>query len=174
MARVRLDKIIKALRGKIGGLIFRLMPDGSIVVSSAPHSRKGKGTPNQKAYRTGTFRDRTQWAKWAHKHYPIYEELAADLPMVNAYNLAIKDISHPPVIYRILRENGRILVNAWDEIMVAGVRVMVHDEHGKLVEAGDALQFEKDWWEYTPNAAGKVSASAWDLPGNKVRIELEA
>ena len=173
MARVHLDKIIKALRGKIGGLVFRLMPDGSIVVSSAQRSRKGKGTPNQKAYWNGTFKDRVQWAKWAHKHYPIYEELAADLPMVNAYNLAIKDISYPPVIYRILRVDGRILVNAWDEILVAGVRVLVHDEHGKLVESSDAIQFEKDWWEYTPQAEGKVSAFVWDLPGNRARIELE-
>ncbi len=173
MARARLDKIIKAIRGKVGGLIFRVMPDGSIVVSSAPRSRKGKGTPNQKAYWNGTFKDRVQWAKWAHKHYPIYAELAAELPMVNAYNLALKDISHPPVIYRILREDRRILVNAWDEIMVSTVRVTVHDEQGKLLESGDAIPFQKDWWEYTPKAVGKVSASAWDLPGNKVRIELE-
>jgi len=169
MARARLDKIIKAIRGKVGGLIFRLMPDGSIVVSSAPHSRKGKGTPAQKEYWNDIFPDR---AKWAHKHYPIYKELAADMPMVNSYNLAIKDISHPPVIHRVLREDGRILVNASDEIMVSGVRVMVHDEQGKLVDAEDAVQFEKDWWEYAPRASGKVSVSAWDLPGNKVRMEL--
>ena len=55
---------------------------------------------------------------------------------------------------------------------VAGMRVMVHDEQGKLVDADDAVQFQKGWWEYTPKAAGKVSASAWDLPGNKVRTEL--
>ena len=109
----------------------------------------------------------------AYKHYPIYEELAARLPMVNAYNLALKDISHPPVIYRILQEDGRILVNAWDEISVTGVRVMVHDEQRKLLESGEAVQYQKDWWEYTPQAAGRVSAFAWDLPGNKVHIDLE-
>jgi hypothetical protein len=173
MARVRLDKIVKALRGKVGGMIFRLMPDGSTVASSVPHPRKRKGTPNQEAYRHGTFRDRVQWAKWAHKYYPIYEELAADLPMINAYNLALKDISHPPVIYRVLREGGRILVNAWDEIMVATVRVLVHDENGKLVEVGDAVQFQKDWWEYTPTAAGRITVSVCDLPGNNVKKEFE-
>jgi len=172
MARVTLSKYIKSLRGKVGDLVYRLMPDGSTVASSLP-KKKRRSTPAQKTYRREIFPDRIQWAKWAYKHYPIYAELAADLPMVNAYNLAIKDISHPPVIYRILREDGRILVNAWDEILVAGVRVMVHDEKGKLVEAGDAQQTQKDWWEYTPKAAGKVSASAWDLPGNKARIELQ-
>jgi hypothetical protein len=172
MARARLDKIIKAIRGKVGGLIFRLMPDGSIVVSSAPRSRKGKGTPAQKEYWNDIFPDRVQWAKWAYKHYPIYEELAATKPMVNAYNLAISDISHPPVIHRVLREDGRILVNAADEIMVSHVRVQIRDEQGRLLEAGEAQQTQKDWWEYTPTAAGRVSASAWDLPGNKAYMEL--
>ncbi len=173
MARARLDKIIKAIRGKVGGLIFRLMPDGSIVVSSAPHYRKGKGTPAQKAYRNGIFPDRVQWAKWARKEYPIYAQLAADLPMVNSYNLAIKDISHPPVIHRVLRKDGRILVNASDETMVSTVRVMVHDEQGKLVESADAVEKEKDWWEYVPKFEGRISVAVWDLPGNKVRMELE-
>jgi hypothetical protein len=173
MAKARLSKIIEALRGEIDGLVFREMPDGSIVVSKVPRRKKRKATPAQKEYRNEILPGRAKWARWAYKHYPIYEELAADLPMINAYNLALKDISHPPVIYRILREEGRILVNAWDEIMVAGVRVMVHDLNGKLLESEDARQFEKDWWEYVPLASGKVSAMAWDLPGNKARIELE-
>ncbi len=172
MAKVNLSKYLKNLRGKVGDFVFRLMPDGSTVVSILP-KKKRRSSPAQKTYRHDTFPDRVQWAKMAQHHYPIYKELAAGLPMITAFNLALKDISHPPVIYRILREDGRILVNAWDEILVAGVRVMVHDEQGKLLEAGDASQFQKDWWEYTPKAAGKVSASAWDLPGNKVRIELE-
>ena len=173
MARVRFDKIIKSLRGKVGGMIYRLMPDGSTVASSAPHYRKGKGTPNQKAYRHETFPDRVHWAKWAHKHYPIYKELAADLSMVNSYNLAIKDISHPPVIYRVVREEGRLLVNAWDEISVASVIVRIYDEQGKLVEVGKAREIQKDWWEYSPTAAGRISITAYDLPDNKARIDLE-
>jgi hypothetical protein len=173
MAKLKKNSPLKGLRGKVGDLVFREMPDGSIVVSRAPTRKKKKGTPAQMAYRNGTFKDRTQWATWAYKHYPIYEELAADLPMITAYNLAIKDISHPPVIHRVLRQEGRILVQASDEIMVAGVKVTVRDEQGKLVEVGDAIQQEKDWWEYTPQVEGKVSVSASDLPGNQVRIELE-
>jgi hypothetical protein len=172
MAKAKLSKLIESLRGEIDGLVFREMPDGSIVVSKVPTHKKRTATPAQKEYRHNILPDRASWARWAYKHYPIYEELAADLPMVNAYNLALKDISHPPVIYQVLRENGRILVNAWDEIQVAGVRVLVHDEQGRLLESGEAAQFQKDWWEYTPSAAGKVSASAWDLPGNKAHIEL--
>ncbi len=52
------------------------------------------------------------------------------------------------------------------------MRVSVHDEKGKLLEAGDAKPVKKDWWEYIPKAKGRISASAWDIPGNKVRMEL--
>jgi hypothetical protein len=172
MAKVDLNKLIKSLHGKVGDIVFREMPDGSIVASLAP-KKKQKASKGQQAYRHGTFTDRTQWAGWAYKHYPIYEELAAKIPMVNAYNLAIKDISHPPVIHRVLNKKGRVRVHASDEIMVAGVRVSIHDERGKLLESGDAKQVKKDWWEYVPKRKGRISVSAWDLPGNKVRMELE-
>jgi hypothetical protein len=56
--------------------------------------------------------------------------------------------------------------------MVASVRVRIHDERGKLVEVGDAQQTQKDWWEYTPQAAGRIAVSAYDLPGNKASMEL--
>ena len=173
MAKAKISKLLEELRGEIDGLVFREMPDGSIVVSRVPKPKKRKATPRQKAYRQGTFTDRTQWAKWAQHEYPIYAELADKLPMITAYNLAIKDIAHPPVIHQVQRKGRRILVNASDEIKVAGVRVSVHDEKGKLLEAGDAKPVKKDWWEYIPKAKGKISAAAWDIPGNKVRMELE-
>src|SRR5512139_2444377 len=137
MAKVNLSRYLKSLRGKVGDFVFRHMPDGSTVVSILS-KKKRRSSPAQKVYRHEIFPDRIHWAKWAYKHYPIYAELAADLPMVNAYNLAIKDISHPPVIHRVLREDGRIWVNASDEISVASVQVRIHDENGRLVEAGDA------------------------------------
>ena len=172
MAKVNLNKLVKSLHGKVGDLVFRQMPDGSVVVSSAP-KKKRRSSKAQKAYRQGTFTERTQWAKWAQHEYPIYAQLAAERLMITAYNLAMSDIAHPPVIHRILRKDGRILVNASDEVMVAGVRVIIRDEQGKLLEAGDANQNEKDWWEYVPKLEGRISVSAWDLPGNKVHMELE-
>src|SRR5262245_1423722 len=111
MAKVDLNQLIQSLHGKVGDLVFRQMPDGSIVVSSAP-KKKRRSSQRQKSYRQGTFTDRTQWAKWAYKEYPIYAQLAAELPMITAYNLAMADISHPPVIHRLLRKDGRILVHA--------------------------------------------------------------
>jgi hypothetical protein len=71
------------------------------------------------AYRNGTFKDWTQWAQMAQHEYPVYAQLAAERPMITAYNMAISDAAHPPVIHEILRKDGRILVHASDEIMVA-------------------------------------------------------
>jgi hypothetical protein len=174
MAKLKNNKLLKGLRGKVGGLVFRLMPDGSTVVSKAPTRRKKKGTPAQMAYRNGTFKDRTQWAKWAQHEYGIYAQLAADRPMVTAYNLALKDISHPPVIHRVLRKDGRILVQAWDDVMVAGMKVTIHDEQGKLLEVGDAVYLEGDMWEYAANLEGKrIVVQAFDIPGNCARTMLD-
>ena len=175
MAKVDLNNLIKSLRGKVGDLVFRQMPDGSIVVSSAP-KKKRRSSKRQKAYRRGTFTDRSQWAKWAYKEYPIYAELAAERPMITAYNLAMSDIAHPPVIHRIVRKDGRILVNASDEVKVEKVTISVQDTQGSILETGNASQVEKDWWEYTPQTqveGRRITASAWDIPGNRARAVLE-
>jgi len=57
MARVNLSKYLKSLRGKMGDLVYRLMPDGSTVASSLPR-KKRRSTPAQKAYRREIFEAR--------------------------------------------------------------------------------------------------------------------
>jgi hypothetical protein len=139
-------------------------------------SARPRSSKRQMAYRNGTFKDWTQWAQMAQHEYPVYAQLAAERPMITAYNMAISDAAHPPVIHEILRKDGRILVHASDEIMVADVKVTVHDAQGKLLEVGEAVRQGKDWWEYVPQAQVeglRVSVSVWDLPGNTVRLELK-
>ena len=172
MAKADLNKLVNSLRGRVGDLVFRQMPDGSIVVSSAP-KKKRRSSKRQKAYRRGTFTQRTQWAKWAYKEYPVYARLAAERPMVTAYNMALADSSHPPVIHLILRKDGRILVQASDDVLVAKVNVSVSDEKGKLLEWLEASPLEGDWWECVPQLEGRIAALAWDIPGNQARLELE-
>jgi hypothetical protein len=55
--------------------------------------------------------------------------------------------------------------------MVAGVQVLILDEQGKVVEKGEALRGEGDWWEYVPTAEGKVAVEARDLAGNVGKAE---
>jgi hypothetical protein len=175
MAQVNLSKYLLSLRGKVGDIVFRLMPDGSIVASSTS-KKKRRSSPGQKAYRRGTFTDRSRWAKWAQHEFPIYAELAAERPMITAYNLAMSDIAHPPVIHRILCKDGRILVHASDEVKVEKVTISVQDAQGGILETGNASPVEKDWWQYTPQTqveGRRITACAWDIPGNRTRAVLE-
>jgi hypothetical protein len=52
---------------------------------------------------------------------------------------------------------------------MAGVLVMVLDEQGNAVEKGEARKGKGDWWEYVPNADGKMLVEARDLAGNVVK-----
>ena len=102
---------------------------------------------------------------------PFYAELAAVRPMNTAYALALGDWLKPPVIHRIERGEGRILVEASDNIRVTRVQVTLLGEGGTVLEKGEALQREGYWWEYAAQAQSKtVIAEAWDLPGNVTKF----
>ncbi len=77
MAKVKMNQLIKVLNGAIGGLVFREMPNGSVVVSAAPYygGKRRKLSSKQKA-RQRRFKQATRYARGAAKVYPIYTELA--------------------------------------------------------------------------------------------------
>jgi hypothetical protein len=108
----------------------------------------------------------------AARREPIYAQRAKGT-MKNAYNVAVGDWFHPPVIHRLERNGEAIRIEASDDVLVAGVRVVVVDEHGKAVEQGEAVKGKGDWWDYVPHEAGPVIVEARDLAGNKVQAELE-
>ena len=70
------------------------------------------------------------------------------------------------------RQNQHELgIQASDGEVVTGVQVLVLDEEGKILEKGDATQGRGDWWDYVPNAKGKVVVEARDLAVNVVKAE---
>ena len=169
MAKVTINKLLEALSGAIGGLVFRQMPDGTIILSGAPRHNKRKTTQKQKAHRQ-RFREAAKHARWAAHEHPIYAELAKGT-WKSAYNFALSDWWHPPVIHRIERRDGRILVEASDNIMVAKVYVTIFDGENKIVEMGDAIRQEGNRWAFASQAAGKtVKAQAWDLADNVTKV----
>jgi hypothetical protein len=95
------------------------MPDGTIVVSRAPHYRKSRATKKQKEHRA-RFKEATEYGKWAGKVYPIYGELAKGTKG-SAYSFALSNWWHAPVIHRIERQDGCTLVEATDNVMVTKV-----------------------------------------------------
>ena len=155
-------------------VVHRLVqcPDGSVIVSRAPHRRKHKVTQKQKDH-WSHFQKCTEYGRWASKYYPIYAELAKGTKLT-AYNLAVSDFYHPPVIHRIERGEGCIRVEASDNVMVTRVQVTVLDEQGAVLEKGEATRAEGDWWEFPSHAEGKkIVAEAWDLPKNVATLTLE-
>ena len=171
MAKAIMNEVTKVFRGAIGGLVFRQMPDGSIVVSRAPHYGRRKFSKGQKDHQQ-RFQEAASYARGAARVQPIYAELAKGT-MKTAYNIALSDWFNPPVIHQIQRKDGRILVEASDNVMVTKVVITILDEQEKVLENGEGTRQEapstgSGWWEYVPNTAGKtVSAEAWDLAGNK-------
>jgi hypothetical protein len=178
MTRVILNGTIIGLRGKIGNMIFRQLPDGTTVVSSAPPRKtrrqkkmdKLKRSARQQAHNS-RFQEAAAYARRAAKVQPVYAELAAATPMKTAYNFALSDWWHAPQIHRIEQRDGRIRVEATDNIMVAKVCVKIFDEAGEILETGDAVRQEDNWWEFASHTEGKtVEAEAWDLAGHVTRV----
>lgn len=183
MTRVILNGTIKALRGQTGNMVFRELPDGTTVISQGQSRKKKNGrerkrarekrSTSQKAH-NNRFQEATWYAGPAARTEPVYAELAAATPMWTAYNHALSDWFHAPEIGCISWHEGRILVDARDNVRVTRVRVTVLDAERRVLETGEAVRDEQDWWEFACRADGKtVIAEAWDLPGNVTKLVLE-
>ena len=87
------------------------------------------------------------------------------------YNWALSDWFNPPVIHIIEQKDNVIRVEVSDNVMVAKVRITILDAEGKVLEQGQAVQAEGNWWEYVLSKEGQVVAEAWDLAGNRMQKE---
>jgi hypothetical protein len=172
MAKVVNNIFLRGLSGQVGGqFVIRRLKDGRTIVCKSPDFSQRKLSEAQKEHHQ-RVRQASAYAKPASKSNPIYARLAEGT-MKNAYNVAMGDWFNPPVIQRLGRYGTAIRIWATDDVQVVGVSVSVLDENGRVVEQGEALQGRGDWWEYVPSVAGKVVAEARDLPGNRVKAELE-
>jgi len=172
MARIKTNVIVEGLSGKLGNqLVFRHLRDGRTVVCVKPDFSRRILSEDQKAHQE-RFKAAAAYAREASLSQPIYAKLAEGT-IKNAYNLALGDWFHPPVIHSIKKQAGKILVQASDDVCVASLRVMIVDDMGSVLEQGDAVQLKGDWWKYQPATEGKVLAEARDLAGNVVRIEMD-
>jgi hypothetical protein len=175
MARVRSNPIVEGLSGGLGNLMFRRLHDGRTIVCVKPDFSRRKLSEGQQAHHR-RFREGAAHAREAAQTEPLYAELAAGT-MKTAYNIALADWFHPPVIHEVELGEGRVHIYASDNVRVAGVRVLILDGEGKLLEQGEAAgpSTGSGWWEYTPGrlpgAGGKLVVEARDLAGNVTRAE---
>ena len=138
-------------------------------MSGKPDFSRRKFSQGQKSHQR-RFQEAAAYAREAAKTHPIYAQLAVGA--VNSpYNWALSDWFNPPVIHSIKRTGNLIRVDASDNVMVAKVQVTILDAEGKVLEQGQAVQVEANWWEYVSSNEGKVVAETWDLAGNEVRKE---
>jgi len=171
MAKVRDNILVRGLSGKLGDqVVFRILRDGRTIVCNKPDFSNRKLSKDQKEHHK-RFKQAAAYARVAARTNPIYAQLAEGT-MKNAYNVALGDWFQPPVIHQVERRDKTIRVQASDDVMVTGVHVMILDEQGKVIEKGEGLRIEGDWWEYVPTAEGKVAVEARDLAGNVVKTEV--
>jgi hypothetical protein len=171
MAKVNNNVLVRGLSGKLGGqVVFRQMRDGRTVVADMPDFSRRVLSRDQKAHHS-KFKDGAAYAKEAAKTKPIYAQLAAGTRKT-AYNVALADYFHPPVIHEVKRSKSALRIRASDDVLVAKVFVTVLDNDGKILEKGDAVQEgDSEWWKYAPQRAGRVLVEARDLAGNVTKAE---
>lgn len=164
MAKIKKNNILlENLSGSIGDLVFRQMPDGSTRVSRKPDFSERVCSQAQ-IDQQNRIKLASAYAKQAKTH-PVYVERAQQKKKT-AFNLAMADWFRPPVIHGLERRQGRIRVQASDDMQVSKVEVRILDGEGNVLEQGQAAQIDPLTWEYAPQVAGAVEASAWDLAGN--------
>ena len=169
MAKVVDNLVMEGTRGKIGNVVFRLMPNGETWISKNYDFSNRKFSRAQKSHQS-RFQEAAAYAKGAAKKYPIYAQLAKGT-VKSPYNWALSDWFNPPVVHQIERTKGRIRVRSTDNVMVTKVQVTILDEAGEIREKGEATKGQGDWWDYVPGAEGRILAEAWDLAGNVTRSE---
>ena len=174
MAKVLSNLIVDGLSGSLGrDLVFRRLRDGRTILCVKPDFSKRKLSGQQQEHHQ-RFREGAAYARVAAKTQPRYAELAAGT-MKTAYNIALADWFHAPVIHTVDIHEGRIRVSASDNVQVAGVGVFVLDAQGTTLEQGQATRVDGLWWEYLPATApdewGKIRVEACDLAGNVTSVE---
>ena len=170
MAKVKRNSVLQGISGMVDGtLVFRQMKDGTTILSAKPDFSRRVFSKGQLTHQS-RFQRAAAYARAAGRTNPIYAELAKGTTKT-AYNIALSDWFNPPVIHAVTHADGRIHVEASDNVLVTKVLVTIMDEQESVLEQGEAKQVNEIVWEYHTQTEGRVVVEAWDLPGNKVKSD---
>ena len=159
------------LSGKYRNLVFRQMKDGRTILASAPDFSNRKLSKEQRTHHS-RFKQAAAYARVAAKTNPSYAKLAEGTAK-NAYNIALSDWFHAPVIHEVSRKDGCIHVAASDNVLVTKVLVTISDHEGNIIEQGQATMRYDTLWEYATSAPAEatLTVEAFDLAGNCTKHE---
>jgi hypothetical protein len=172
MAKVRKNIILQGVSGKFAGqIVFRHLRDGRTILAAVPDFSKRVLSEAQKAHHA-KVKAASAYAKQASKEHPIYAQLAEGTTK-NAYNMAIADFFHAPVIHDVQWKGLLLQIRASDDVMVTQVHVTVLGDDGTVLEKGNALQEEGDpeRWRFLSQQAGRAVIEVYDLAGNVTKAE---
>jgi hypothetical protein len=178
MQKVKFNKLIDNISGRVGDLIF-YQADGQNLSRTVPQATLEERSVKQEA-NSGRFTAAQRYAATALADPALkaaYKALCRGHQ--NPRNLAIRDAMRPPVVGSIHLEGyagkpGQVVqVKATDDFRVAEVKVTIRGPQGELIEEGLAeLKSDKGDWCYTARMevpSGQtvsVTAAAKDNPGN--------
>src|SRR5262245_58016114 len=135
MAKVIDNPITEGFSGKFGKrLVFRHMRDGRTIVVSRPDFSNRVFSRKQLTHQS-RFQQAAAYARVAATTHRIYAELAQQT-LKPAYNIALSDWFHAPVIHEVSRGEGCIRVVASDNVQVTKVLVTISDAEGQTIEQG--------------------------------------
>lgn len=182
MPKVKLNKLIESISGRVGELIL-YEADGQNLARRMPEAnaeRTESQDANSHRFKAAGIYARAATADPLLK--AAYE--AACVGHQNARNLAIRDAMRPPVIQELHLEGytGKpaelLRVKATDDFRVKTVLLTIRDPQGNLIEEGPAeWNRETDEWLYLTRvavASGQtvsVAALAKDHPGNTAEAQ---
>lgn len=172
MARIRKNIILQGVSGKFAGqVVFRQLRDGRTILAAVPDFSKRVLSEAQLAHHA-KVKAASAYAKVASKVHPIYAQLTAGTTK-NAYNMAIADFFHAPVIHEVKREGLVLKIWASDNVMVTRVHVTVLGDDGAVLEKGEAMQEENsaERWKFLAQQAGRAVIEVYDLAGNLTKVE---
>ena len=185
MSRVKDNVITTGLSGKFGKqVVFRLWGDTTFL-AKAPRSNRSLTKSENYEKSKQRFIDAVSYAKKAMNDPELkqaYQSKCKDRQ--NAYARAVQDYFGAPNIGEIdlSKYTGEtesfIRVYATDDFRVKQVKIRIENRQNETVEAGVAeREGNSDWWKFiaaVPNPlpeGGKITASAYDLPGNEATME---
>jgi hypothetical protein len=187
MSRINGNLLVKGARGNVGKqFVFKKRGNNTYIAKMPTINEHIVPTQGQVEVRE-LFAAASLYAKGAIGSPELKREYGKKAASGQTpFNVAFRDYLKAPVVKSISTENyngatGSIIeVRAKDDFRVAAVKVRIRDANGVLLEEGNAIlnPIDRNKWSYATvqlndSPAGCiVSATAFDLPGNKGVLEV--